>query len=277
MKPITATVLLQRTTTLLFSYLNRMKEKFIPGIYNYCDRWCERCDFTSRCRNYEGNSKLSPEQLDMNNKAFWDNIASNFKDALKLMTKAAKKHGIDLSQPLSPEEEKQYQAKETAIRRFTRDHELAQLCKQYQQLVLPFTKTNDELVQKTRELVDHLHLGLHSEEEVVKTVAGIGDCFDIIQWYLFFIDVKLQRALHGKIENEDWETANGFQKDSDGSAKIALLAMERSIGAWVRLYELMSSSEDTALKALAILSRLKEKTLTNFPEAMQFKRPGFDD
>jgi hypothetical protein len=23
--------------------------KFIPGIYNYCDRWCERCRFTSRC------------------------------------------------------------------------------------------------------------------------------------------------------------------------------------------------------------------------------------
>jgi predicted protein tyrosine phosphatase len=23
--------------------------KFIPGIYNYCDRWCERCPFTSRC------------------------------------------------------------------------------------------------------------------------------------------------------------------------------------------------------------------------------------
>ena len=24
----------------------------IPGIYNYCDRWCERCAFTSRCSNY---------------------------------------------------------------------------------------------------------------------------------------------------------------------------------------------------------------------------------
>lgn len=25
---------------------------FIPGIYNYCDRWCERCAFTSRCLTY---------------------------------------------------------------------------------------------------------------------------------------------------------------------------------------------------------------------------------
>jgi hypothetical protein len=24
----------------------------ITGIYNYCDRWCERCSFTARCLNY---------------------------------------------------------------------------------------------------------------------------------------------------------------------------------------------------------------------------------
>jgi len=27
--------------------------RFISGIYNYCDRWCERCNFTSRCLVYE--------------------------------------------------------------------------------------------------------------------------------------------------------------------------------------------------------------------------------
>ena len=26
--------------------------KFIPGIFNYCDRWCERCAFTARCRTF---------------------------------------------------------------------------------------------------------------------------------------------------------------------------------------------------------------------------------
>jgi len=23
---------------------------FIPGIYNYCNRWCERCLYTEKCR-----------------------------------------------------------------------------------------------------------------------------------------------------------------------------------------------------------------------------------
>ena len=26
--------------------------QYIEGIYNYCDRWCERCPMTSRCLNY---------------------------------------------------------------------------------------------------------------------------------------------------------------------------------------------------------------------------------
>ena len=27
-----------------------IQDGFIVGIFNYCDRWCERCPFTSRCR-----------------------------------------------------------------------------------------------------------------------------------------------------------------------------------------------------------------------------------
>ena len=30
----------------------RDDQGFIPGVYNYCDRWCERCPFASRCRSY---------------------------------------------------------------------------------------------------------------------------------------------------------------------------------------------------------------------------------
>ena len=72
------------------------------------NRWCERCTFTSPCRNYESTSKLSPEQLDINNKVFWDNIASNFQKTKEILHEAAKKHGIDLNQPMTAEEEAAY-------------------------------------------------------------------------------------------------------------------------------------------------------------------------
>jgi hypothetical protein len=251
-----------------------MSKKFIDGIYNYCDRWCERCTFTSRCRNYESTSKLSPEQLDMNNKAFWDNISANFKKTLEWVHKSAEKHGIDLSKPMSKEEEKEYEQHESFLRKATKNHELTKLCNQYQKAARPFLEQREQLTEKARELAKEVHMGIKDEEVVLVTVKDISDSVEIIQWYLFFIDVKLQRALHGKLEDgEDY----GYPKDSDGSAKIALIAIERSMNAWMRLYESMSSSEDVALKSLSILAKLKEKALVEFPNAMQFHRAGFDD
>ena len=256
-----------------------MKQKFIPGIYNYCDRWCERCTFTTRCRNFESTSKLSSDELDINNKAFWDNISRNFEKTIKLLHKAAKEYGIDLNKPMSKKEEEDYKQRRSFIKNTAKNHPLSKLCNKYQKIVMPFFKDeiSNELVDKTEELVGSLHMGITSEEDVVHTMAGLGDCQEVIRWYLFFIDAKLQRALHGKIEGEDWKEDNGFQKDSDGSAKIAIIAIERSMNAWVKLYELMPASEDIALQALSILSQLKKLALEEFPKAMNFKRPGFDD
>ena len=50
-----------------------MKNKdTIPSIYNYCDRWCERCPFTSRCANFALGEEYFPNQedRDINNEHF---------------------------------------------------------------------------------------------------------------------------------------------------------------------------------------------------------------
>lgn len=254
-----------------------MADKFIAGIYNYCDRWCERCTFTSHCRVYEKTNALTPEQQDINNKTFWENLSENFKNTFELIQKEAIRHGIDLSQQLSEEEESDYKVKEEQFEIETKQNPLFKLCKQYQKITMPFNEESEGMVDRVRELVDHLHLGIHSEGDVVYTMADIGDCFRIIEWYLFLIEVKLKRAFRGKLEGEEWEVENGFPKDSDGSAKIAIVAIEKSMAAWASLYNLLPSSQDKALQVLSVLEQLKNKTLLEFPEAMQFMRPGFDD
>ena len=252
-----------------------MGKNYIDGIYNYCDRWCERCTFTSRCRNYEGANKVTPEQRDRSNKAFWNTISSNFENAIELLHKIAAGKGIDLNN-ISEEETKAFEERQVTIKTAAKEHILSKLSKQYQQTIMPFfeKQVSSELGDKERELAHHLNLGIKNEVEVVNTIAGLRDCEEVINWYLFFINAKLQRALRGKWEGDE---QNEFQKDSDGSAKIAIIAIERSISAWTRLYELMPSAEDIALKALSLLSQLKQKTMAEFPRAMEFKRPGFDD
>jgi cell fate (sporulation/competence/biofilm development) regulator YmcA (YheA/YmcA/DUF963 family) len=255
-----------------------MKEKFIPGIFNYCDRWCERCTFTSRCRNYERTGKLEPEQLDSSNQKFWDTISANFKETMEMIHKMAKEKGIDLDNVMTKEEIDDYNKKEALIRKEVREHELIKLCKRYQKIVLPFfeKEAKQHIVNRSKELVCHLEIGVATEDAAKQVIAGLEDCTDIIQWYVFFIDAKLQRALHGKLEGEEDAEEYGFPKDSEGSAKIAIIAIEKSSAAWVRLFELMPSAEDTALNVLAILSRLRKLALEEFPQALAFKRPGFD-
>src|SRR5205085_1111029 len=63
------------------------------------------------------------------------------------------------------------------------------------------------------------------------------DAVEIIGWYHMFIHVKLCRALHGLADDEDFEQlldqdGKPFPKDSDGSAKIAIIGIERSFAAW---------------------------------------------
>lgn len=73
-------------------------QQFITGIHNYCDRWCERCPFTSRCLNFElGDEQFAdPETRDIKNEAFWKNLAETLRATLDLVKETAGREGIDL-------------------------------------------------------------------------------------------------------------------------------------------------------------------------------------
>jgi hypothetical protein len=98
---------------------------------------------------------------------------------------------------------------------------------------------------------------------------------EVIQWYQHFIYIKLCRALHGLIEEEEElrdENGEPFPKDSDGSAKVAIIAMERSMSAWSRARE----THPRALEFMVELARLRAMAERVFPAARTFQRPGFD-
>ncbi len=84
------------------------------------------------------------------------------------------------------------------------------------------------------------------------------------------------RALHGKFEDR-YEMPDDIPKDSDGSAKIALIATDRSISAWGKLLKHLPKSEDEILEILVLLERLRNMTEKEFPDARKFVRPGFDE
>ncbi len=243
--------------------------RFIPGVYNYCDRWCERCPLTSRCMNFALSEEhfSDPESRDLDNEAFWAKVSEVFQTTLEMVREDARELGIDLD---SPDLQAAAQERED-IRNAAENHECCRAAKEYVQMVKDWFDSAKYLFEEKTD-----ELNLKSELELPDTnpageAASIENCVEIIRWYQHFIYAKLARAVRGSLEDYDASC-----HDSCGSAKIALIAMDRSLGAWGQMTEHFPGFKDCILDLLVHLDRLRKRTEEAFPDARTFIRPGFD-
>ena len=242
------------------------EEQFIPGIYNYCDRWCERCPLTHRCRLYANEQEentLYPESRDPENKAFWERLGAKLVETMQLLQEVAADMNIDLNE-LPDADELALDTDDEAD-----EAEAVQAARAYRQLAGAWLE--NKLPSVRNELTYELELGLTGAAD---RAEAIGEALEVVQWYLYQIEVKLRRAQHGLhspwLEEEDLDEANG-------SAKVALIGIERSLAAWMVLYQHLDAHQDDILQHLASLERARQATLRQFPGAPAFIRPGFDD
>ena len=252
--------------------------RLIPGIYNYCDRWCERCFFTARCLNYAMGREMGEEDgdeelHDLENKKFWEHLHSVFELTKEMVEDMMEKEGIELD----AEEMEEFAEEERQREEEAHSHEIAQAAMQYGEMVDRWFETEGEVFKdKGEDLQSRAQMELEGDDPEAEALA-IADAVEVIRWYQYQLYVKLMRAL----EQDDWEDeetdGDPMQTDSNGSAKVALLAMDRSIGAWGELREYLPEQEESILETLVHLDRLRRKTEKTFPDARKFKRPGFDD
>ncbi|NPA38047.1 MAG: hypothetical protein GXO47_14485 [Chlorobi bacterium] len=257
---------------------DRLKEivnnpDFIPGIYNFCDRWCERCTMTSRCATYAIDKERFPdeESMDMSNEKFWDKLSEMFKITIEMIMEDAEKRGIDLSgiddTAIKEREDLRKSAEET---------ELVKLSKKYSDEVEDWFKNNQDIfMDKENTLQQQIGLavpGINAESDA----ADINDVVDVIRWYQYQIYVKLMRAVTGKLEGMQDEI-DDMAQDYNGSAKVVLLGTDRSISAWGRMLQHFPREENNILDILVLLEKIRKQTEAFFPDARSFKRPGFDD
>jgi hypothetical protein len=248
---------------------------FISGIYNYCDRWCERCPFTTRCMNFAlGREEFSDDaRRDIRNAKFREDIADMLKASIELLYEMAEERGIDLdavdTTAIVAEEERQWEAAQA--------HPCAVASEAYADSVDKWFDAADDLFrQKGEALATALRLNLIGADPGAET-NRLSDAVAIIRWHQFQIHVKLMRALQGRHDEENLaDVLEEFPKDSDGSAKVALIGIDRSIAAWGNLLRDFPSRETETLEILVHLDRLRRAVEREFPEARAFVRPGFD-
>jgi hypothetical protein len=249
--------------------------RFIEGIYNYCDRWCERCPFTSRCMLYamEEDDRDDPEAHDINSEAFWSKLAGIFKQTHEMIATMAAEQGIDLeSMDLKPVKEEKDRK-----RARSKSNPLSRSAQQYVKLVKEwFDREYPEAEQERDADPTRTDLPL-IDFDAQDRASNIQDAIEVVRWYQFQIAVKIMRGLMRDDPVEAGEPEAVRQSDSDGSVKVALIGMERSISAWGKLQELLPEKTAGILPILLHLEQLRRRTEQAFPKAQSFVRPGFDE
>ena len=247
--------------------------RFISGIYNYCDRWCERCSFTSRCMNFAmGEEQFAdPETQDLNNEAFWEKLSETFQVTLDLVKEMAEEAGIDLDS-LDIEEEKE---EENYKKEVAESHKCSRTARSYGKMVDHWFDSAIEMFgQKEDEPDLQARPGIPSIGPLAEDTT-LEETTQVIRWYQHQTYVKIMRAVHGSLEEES-EELDEFPRDSDGSAKVALIGIDRSISAWGEMRTFFPMLENSILDILVHLERLRRETEKAFPAAREFIRPGFD-
>ncbi|MCB0805082.1 MAG: hypothetical protein KDC05_04735 [Bacteroidales bacterium] len=252
----------------------------IQGIYNYCDRWCERCQFTSKCLLYatekEDEDLNDPETYDIQNEKFWNKIHESFQLTLELIRDEAEKMGIDLDN--IPEDPEETLRQEEQIKRIEK-HPLIKKAHNYFNTVHDWLDKSQPLFEKKEdELNETQRMELEGEDPLLDAI-NITDATEVIKWYFMQIQVKLSRAFSSREmdELEGFDDDEDILNDGDGSAKVALLGIDRSIAAWGALIRYFPEEENNILDFLVILEQLRKGVEKEFPKARGFKRPGFDD
>lgn len=226
------------------------KDGYVDGIFNYCDRWCKRCAFTSKCRNYA----FDPENNEIAEEDIFEYLKNVFAATRMMIEEKAEEMGIDLSD----------------INEFKDKTEpfcdpLTKFAKDTASVVHDWFESDDSV--KGLKVYDSLKL----EQDLSPNYI---DSLEVVLWYNFFIPVKLERAISSASDDDFMKFS---ASDRDGSAKVALIALDRSIAAWSVILEHQPKYEDTILNFLIKLSQTRTATEKRFPDARSYIRAGLDE
>ncbi len=228
-----------------------LQESYSDTISNYCDRWCEKCPFTSKCLNYA----LSGGEEHPEDKDGWNNLKNVVDAACLMLDDLMEIKGIEVNRIeniiLVPQKDPE-------------SYPLSIYVKETVFKVHDWLRKND-LFSRLNGL---LELGIPLSEKFSRYKESV----EVIYRYNFLIAAKITRAVAGLLENREYS-----HYDMNGSAKVALVSIDRLIVAWSFILTESTQIEDAVLEILISLTELRKRTELTFPDARRFIRPGLDD
>lgn len=261
-------------------------EGYIPFIHNYCDRRCERCRFVRQCRV----GAVEVDDVGEDDDVVGDERVEDLHDRMKkllglsdedmaAMEEVRKEHE---DEPVDPLEEAR---EEAAMAEWQRQQEerdrqvdaqpLSVMGSTYLDLVRAWNRPREaSFMARGVQLHPRMGMGIPVVQRTPEVLV-LSEALQEVLWFHTMIHVKIQRALHGKLEADD-EEDNALQSDWNGTAKVCIDGVDRSMIAWDTIVELLPEEADDALPIRELLRRMRQELDAVFPDAHAFIRPGFD-
>lgn len=247
--------------------------RFIKDIHQYCDNWCERCAFTTRCfhfaqlRAMEDEAGFDPTDPEHENKQMLRTLQNSFELAAELIERGSAEHGIDIHSAefqadLDDADDGQEQRFEAAL-----SHPLTQAAEEYAFAVQEwFDRAGAELEKRIQQ-------AQRSEEIQADQLQpeDVQDAIEIIRWDQF----RAVATLVGIFGVEDREGL--LTEHHNGKIKSILLGLDRSLLAWGKVQLFWPQAAREIMHFASLLSELRLWMEQAFPEARDFLRPGFDE
>jgi hypothetical protein len=239
-------------------------KSYIAGIYNYCDRWCEKCKFTTHCLLFTNESKIvTQEILKPGESLDIDKIFdTNFDNYLDEMEDDILKNSSDDEKPLYGDLEEDLEINRQ-----------------------PLSKLADEFFIDSHLLIKSLDerynfYALSNKRNIDEQFNMLFEDYERFVWFHSFIVAKIKRAVSGKIEifkDDDKDMINIREYDMNGSAKITVIALRKTIKALNKLFEKMPEYKNDISNLLVLAGKLLNMVESEFPGYNNFIRPGFDE
>ena len=158
-------------------------EENISGIYNYCDRWCERCAFTAVHDFQDGAGICHRRRFRRPNENTLNVVGAVFADAKRMLIEKAEEMGIDLDEAM---DDPQIDEDLARAHDWVESKPAVELGKRYALEVTKFLDRVDEW------------LPLSDDPTAV-------EMFRVIQWFHFMVAVQIHSSYHALLDWDGYE------------------------------------------------------------------------
>jgi hypothetical protein len=255
--------------------------KLIPGIFNYCDRWCERCEYTDRCRLFQSEAERNIRHIlndeDPNDpEIIMRDVAESIDDAMAMLDAQMEIEGIS-GEDLEDDdaEDSQY-----FIDDFDDERGEVNESGRIVKTPHPLAVQSDDFYKDVLGLFNKMKSLFQDDPDAVEPVNNpLYEDLKILLWYSPQISVKIRMCAGSKltIENEKDEEEIEFEVEMMNiNSRIAFTGMEKCLNSLQNIYNSQSVYHDEILPLLSLMKKIKDGFEKEFPAVHTFKRPYFD-